>query len=64
MSAGSENREQLKTRWAVKHGKPRIRNLLGQADVEVEPQRSGDFVLEELPEAAVSGSIRRSNSPS
>lgn len=32
---------------------PGIRNLFRQANVEIEPQRGGDFILEELPQAAV-----------
>ncbi len=37
----------------LEYRQPGIGDLLGQADVEVEPERGGQFLLEELPQAAV-----------
>src|SRR5438046_8468788 len=37
--------------WTCQRRESRVRDRLGQADVEVEPERCGNFVLKELSQA-------------
>jgi hypothetical protein len=39
--------------WRRQHGQARVRDLLRQPDVDVQPERCGDLVLKELSEAAM-----------
>src|SRR5687767_431145 len=51
--AKRETVEHLDPRGPRHRGQPRVRDVLGQPDIDVQPERRGDLILEELSQAAM-----------